>query len=153
MKQSGSKIREQREQRCSMMGHCNRYKSGYMVYLAYQLVDSITFSQVMVETLLYGVDIEQKKKDILNQLEDQKMFPALNYRIRKNITGVKNFMRNDQVELVHHFFKPGGRNTKKIEQVGDMLVSMEKKQPQKNYQTVDKKEQTAARRECLCRKN
>ena len=29
-----------------------RNRSGYVVYLAYQLVDSITFSQVMVETVL-----------------------------------------------------------------------------------------------------
>ena len=78
-----------------------RNRSGYVVYLAYQLVDSITFSQVMVETVLYGVDIELKKKQILHQLGDLKMSPPVDDRNRKVIKDVKEFMGKDQVEILH----------------------------------------------------
>ena len=78
-----------------------RNRSGYVVYLAYQLVDSITFSQVMVETVLYGVDIEQKKKQILHQLGDLKMPPPVDDKNRKVIKDVKEFMGKEQVEILH----------------------------------------------------
>ena len=78
-----------------------RNRIGYVVYMAYQLVDSITFSQVMVETVLYGVDIEQKKKQILHQLGDLKMSPPVDDRNRKVIKDVKEFMGKEQVDILH----------------------------------------------------
>ena len=78
-----------------------RNRSGYVVYLAYQMVDSITFGQVMVETVLYGVDIEMKKKQILHQLGDLKMSPPVDDRIRKVVKDVKEFMGKEQVEILH----------------------------------------------------
>jgi len=78
-----------------------RNRSGYVVYLAYQLVDSITFSQIMLETVLFGVDIEMKKKQILHQLGDLKMSPPVDDRNRKVIKDVKEFMGKEQVEILH----------------------------------------------------
>ena len=72
-----------------------------MVYLAYQLVGSVTFSQVMVETVMYGVDMELKKKHILHQLGDLKMSPPVDDRNRKVIKDIKEFMRKEQVEILH----------------------------------------------------
>jgi len=78
-----------------------RNRSGYVVYLAYQLVENITFAQVMVETVLYGVDISLKKKQLLHQLGDLKMSPPVDDRIRRVISDVKDFMGKDQVEILH----------------------------------------------------
>jgi len=78
-----------------------RNRSGYVVFLSYQLVDSITFSQVMVETVLYSVDMEKKKKQILHQLGDLKMSPPVDDRNRKVIKDVKEFMGKEQVEILH----------------------------------------------------
>ena len=78
-----------------------RNRSGYVVYLAYQLVESITFGQIMVETVLYGVDNSLKKKQLLHQLGDLKMSPPVDDRNRKVISGVKEFMGKDQVEILH----------------------------------------------------
>ena len=78
-----------------------RNKSGYVVYLSYQLVESITFSQIMMETLLYGVDIEKKKKQLLHQLGDLKMSPPVDDRTRKTIKEVKEFMFKEQIDIVH----------------------------------------------------
>ena len=41
-----------------------RSRAGYVVYLAYQLVESVTYSQVMLDTVFYAVDIEVKKKQV-----------------------------------------------------------------------------------------
>ena len=62
-----------------------RNRAGYVVYLAYQLMENITFSQVMLDTMFYAVDIEQKKKQLLHQLGDLKMAPAVDDRIRKQV--------------------------------------------------------------------
>jgi len=78
-----------------------RNRSGYVVYLSYQLVDNVTFSQVMVETVLYSVDMEKKKKQILHQLGDLKMSPPVDDRNRKVIKDVKEFMGKEQVEILH----------------------------------------------------
>ena len=78
-----------------------RNRSGYVVYLAYQLVTSVTFAQIMVETVLFSMDIELKKKHILHQLGDLKMSPPVDDRNRKLIKDVKEFMRKDQVEILH----------------------------------------------------
>ena len=120
--------------------------------MAYQLVASITFNQVMVETVLYGADIEQKKKQILCQLGDIKMSPPVDEKIRKIIQDIKVFMRNDQVELLHQVLRLGGRKKDKIKQVCGIFELLVVKIPLtgKNYKTVEKKEQSVARRECLC---
>ena len=78
-----------------------RNRSGYVVYLAYQLLDSITFGQIMAETVLFGVDIALKKKQLLHQLGDLKMSPPVDDRNRKVISGVKEFMGKEQVEILH----------------------------------------------------
>jgi hypothetical protein len=61
----------------------------------------MAFSQVMVETVLYGGDIEQKKKQILDQLGDLKKSPPVDDRNRKVIKDVKEFMGKEQVEILH----------------------------------------------------
>jgi len=78
-----------------------RNRAGYVVFLAYQLVESITYSQVMLDTVFYAVDIEVKKKQLLHQLGDLKMSPAVDDRIRKQIKDVREFMGKDQVDLLH----------------------------------------------------
>ena len=98
-------------------------KRGYVVFLAYQLVASITFNQVMVETVLYGADIEQKKKQILCQLGNLKMSPQKDDKIRKIIQDIKVFMRNDQVELLHQVLRLGGRKKHKINKFVNYLNS------------------------------
>jgi hypothetical protein len=55
----------------------------------------------MVETVLYGVDIEQKKKQILHQLGDLKIPPPVDDKNRKVIKDVKEFMGKEQVEILH----------------------------------------------------
>ena len=79
-----------------------RNRAGYVVYLAYQLVENITFSQVMLDTVFYAVDIELKKKQLIHQLGDLKLPPAVDDRIRKQLKEVKEFMGKEQVELLHH---------------------------------------------------
>ena len=79
----------------------SRDKTGYVVYLSYQLVTSVTFNQVMVETVLYAVDIELKKKHLLHQLGDLRMSPPVDDRNRKVIKDVKDFMMKEQVEILH----------------------------------------------------
>ena len=78
-----------------------RSRAGYVVYLAYQLVESVTYSQVMLDTVFYAVDIEVKKKQILHQLGDLKLSPAVDDRIRKQVKEVKEFMGKEQVDLLH----------------------------------------------------
>ena len=55
----------------------------------------------MMETLLYGVDIEKKKKQLLHQLGDLKMSPPVDDRTRKTIKEVKEFMFKEQIDIVH----------------------------------------------------
>jgi len=78
-----------------------RNRSGYVVYLAYQLLDNITFGQIMAETVLFCVDIALKKKQLLHQLGDLKMSPPVDDRNRRVISGVKEFMGKEQVEILH----------------------------------------------------
>jgi hypothetical protein len=42
------------------------------VYLAYQLVESLTFAQVMSETLHLATDIRIKKKQLIHMVGDQR---------------------------------------------------------------------------------
>merc|ERR1711988_237835 len=55
----------------------------------------------MLDTVFYAVDIEVKKKQLLHQLGDLKMSPAVDDRIRKQIKDVREFMGKDQVDLLH----------------------------------------------------
>jgi hypothetical protein len=55
----------------------------------------------MVETVLYGVDISLKKKQLLHQLGDLKMSPPVDDRNRRVITDVKELMGKDQVEILY----------------------------------------------------
>ena len=105
-----------------------------------------------METVLYGADIEQKKKQIICQLGDLKMSPPVDYKIRKIIQDIKVFIRNDKVELLPQVMRLGGRKKYKIKQVCGILQLLEEKTPKtgKNDKTVEKKGQSVARRECLC---
>ena len=49
---------------CVQVRTPGRSRAGYVVYLAYQLVESVTYSQVMLDTVFYAVDIEVKKKQV-----------------------------------------------------------------------------------------
>ena len=74
----------------------------------------------MLDTVFYAVDIETKKKQLLHQLGDLKLSPAVDDRIRKQVKildwesagkrfqregvqvkDVKEFMSGDQVALLH----------------------------------------------------
>ena len=68
---------------------------------SYQLVESITFSQVMLDSVFYSVDIEMKKKQLLHQLGDLKLSPAVDDKVRKQIKDIKEFLGKDQVEILH----------------------------------------------------
>ena len=69
---------------------------------SYQLVESITFSQVMLDSVFYSVDIEMKKKQLLHQLGDLKLSPAVDDKVRKQIKDIKEFLGKEQVEILHH---------------------------------------------------
>ena len=72
-----------------------------MVYLAYQLVENITSAKIMAETVLFTVDINIKKKQLLHLLGDLKMSTPVDDTIRRVISDVKEFMGKDQVEILH----------------------------------------------------
>ena len=71
-----------------------------MVYLAYQLVENITSAKIMAETVLFTVDINIKKKQLLHLLGDLKMSTPVDDTIRRVISDVKEFMGKDQVEIL-----------------------------------------------------
>ena len=54
-----------------------------------------------METVLYGVDIEQKKKQLLHQLGDLKMSPPVDDRNRKVVKDLKEFRLKEQVNILH----------------------------------------------------
>ena len=80
------------------------------------------------------------------------MTPLVGDMIRKIIQDIKVFMRNDQIKLLHQVLRLRGRKKNKIKQVCELFKLLEEKSPLtgKNYITVEKKEQSVARRECLC---
>ena len=57
--------------------------------------------QVMMETVFYSVDICEKKKQLLHQLGDLKLSPAVDDRLRKLIRDVKEFLNKTQVDILH----------------------------------------------------
>ena len=50
-----------------------RKKSGYCVYLAYQLLDSVTIDQMVGESVTKHVDLTYKKKQLLGALTGIKL--------------------------------------------------------------------------------
>jgi hypothetical protein len=50
-----------------------RNHNGYLVYLSYQLVESVTFAQVMSETFHLATDIKAKKKQLIHMVGDQRL--------------------------------------------------------------------------------
>ena len=64
-------------------------------------MESITFSQVMLDSVFYSVDIEMKKKQLLHQLGDLKLSPAVDDKVRKQIKDIKEFLGKEQVEILH----------------------------------------------------
>lgn len=78
-----------------------RKKSGYCVYLAYQLLDSVTQDQIVGEAINKYVDIGQKKKMLLSALTEAKLFPQNDERLRKSIKEMKEFMSKEHLDLVY----------------------------------------------------
>jgi len=77
-----------------------RNRAGYVVYLAYQLVESVTLGHVMMETVLHGVDIEAKKKQLLHLMGDLRLAPPVDDKVRKVVRDVRPFLTRQQVEIL-----------------------------------------------------
>jgi len=77
-----------------------RNRAGYVVYLAYQLVESVTLGHVMMETVLHGVDIEAKKKHLLHVMGDLRLAPPVDDKVRKVVREVRPFLTRQQVEIL-----------------------------------------------------
>ncbi|XP_023346453.1 uncharacterized protein LOC111715371 [Eurytemora carolleeae] len=67
-----------------------RGHDGYLVYLSYQLVDHVTFQQVIGETILYSSDIRSKKKQLMNSLGENRFPTHVEEKTKKNIEQVEN---------------------------------------------------------------
>ena len=78
-----------------------RKKSGFVVYLAYQLLDNVGPDQMVGEAINKTVDINQKKKQLLTALTEVKLLPQIDERLRKGIKELKEFMSKDQLSLVY----------------------------------------------------
>ena len=77
-----------------------RKKAGFCIYLAYQLLDNVTFDQMVGESVNKHVDITLKKKQLLGALTDTKLLPQIDERIRKQIKEVREFMNRDQLDMI-----------------------------------------------------
>ena len=77
-----------------------RKKAGFCVYLAYQLLDNVSFDQMVGESVNKHVDITLKKKQLLGALTDTKLLPQIDERIRKQIKEVREFMNRDQLDMI-----------------------------------------------------
>ena len=125
-----------------------------MVYLAYQLVDSITFKQVLIETLLLGVDIEQKQKEIIADLRDDKISDATSNRMGKITKQVNYYLMVEQEELLYQVLRVLGRDKIRVNQAFKVheLVGGRTTKIWKKSEVTEKPELTVAKRECLCAK-
>merc|ERR1711915_635239 len=56
---------------------------------------------VIMDTVYFSMDITSKKKQLLHQLGDLKMSPPVDDRNRRLISDVKEFMKKDQLEILH----------------------------------------------------
>jgi hypothetical protein len=61
------------------------------VYLSYQLVESVTFAQVMSETFHLATDIKAKKKQLIHMVGDQRQ-------------GYDHFLDNEEPDLLPFTF-------------------------------------------------
>lgn len=77
-----------------------RKKSGFCVYLAYQLLENVSYDQMVGESITKHTDICQKKKQMLGALTGTKLMPQIDERIRKSIKEIREFMTREQLELV-----------------------------------------------------
>jgi len=77
-----------------------RKKSGYCVYIAYQLADSVTHDQAVGEAVNKAVDLSQKKRQLMASLTEAKLPPQVDERLRKQIKETKEFMSRDQLAMV-----------------------------------------------------
>ena len=65
-----------------------RNKPGFVVYLAYQLYDTVTHNQMVGEALNQCVDITIKQKQLLKSLTEAKIPPQIDEKVRKSIKEV-----------------------------------------------------------------
>ena len=98
------------------MDHC--VKAGFCVYLAYQLLDNVSFDQMVGESINKHVDITLKKKQLLTSLSGSKFLPQIDERIRKQIKEIREFMTSQQLDVVLKIKEI------KIGQNMDMLVQL-----------------------------
>ena len=98
------------------MDHC--VKAGFCVYLAYQLLDNVSFDQMVGEAINKHVDITLKKKQLLTSLSGSKFLPQIDERIRKQIKEIREFMTSQQLDVVLKIKEI------KIGQNMDMLVQL-----------------------------
>ena len=77
-----------------------RKKAGFCVYLAYQLLDNVTFDQMVGEAINKHIDITLKKKQLLTSLTGSKIMPQIDERIRKQIKELREFMSSTQLDMV-----------------------------------------------------
>ena len=102
-----------------------RKKSGFCVYLAYQLMDSVTLDQMVGESVNKQIDLGYKKKQLLGALTGTKLvksqsvtksrtrhpfsflsclcifqMPQVDERIRKQIKEIREFMSKEQLSLL-----------------------------------------------------
>ena len=95
-----------------------RKKAGFCVYLAYQLLDNVSFDQMVGEAINKHVDITLKKKQLLTSLSGSKFLPQIDERIRKQIKEIREFMTSQQLDVVLKIKEI------KIGQNMDMLVQL-----------------------------
>ena len=93
-------------------------KAGFCVYLAYQLLDNVSFDQMVGEAINKHVDITLKKKQLLTSLSGSKFLPQIDERIRKQIKEIREFMTSQQLDVVLKIKEI------KIGQNMDMLVQL-----------------------------
>ena len=73
---------KQKEASISPFKNICRKKSGFCVYLAYQLWDNVTYDQMVGESINRGVDISAKKKQLVGSLNEAKLAPQNDERVR-----------------------------------------------------------------------
>ena len=77
-----------------------RKKSGFCVYLAYQLWDNVNYDQMVGESINRGVDLGLKKKQLVASLNEAKLAPQTDERVRKGVKEIREFLPREQLELV-----------------------------------------------------
>ena len=78
-----------------------RKKSGYCVYMAYQLLDNVSADQMVGESVTKFVEMTSKKRQLLTALTEAKLMPQIDERLRKTVKELKEFMTRDQLELLY----------------------------------------------------